>query len=183
MIPDAGREFRARVAGQVWPACQCGRDARAAGAPGGHQDVQAVDPAAWPGQGRDQPGVMGAAEAVRAQRGEQVAGDVRLHGEYRVPGEGDDRLQPGVPRRHAPPASVRGGEPAGRRGGDQPGKRVVREHTANRTDPANRLQPPVLPPWLPAAPLSAAVTASHRLAQTYRTRAAVLLGRAICDLA
>jgi hypothetical protein len=89
---DAGRECRSRVAAEVWPAHQHGRAALAAGAPGGHQDVEAVDPAVSPGEGRDQPRIMCAAEAVGAERGEQVAGDVWLHGEYSVPGEGDDGL-------------------------------------------------------------------------------------------
>jgi hypothetical protein len=77
---------------------------------------------------------MGTAEAVRAQRRERAAGDVQLHSEYRVPGEGDDRLKSKVPRRHALPAAVCGREPASRRDGEQPGNWVVREHTVNRTD-------------------------------------------------
>jgi hypothetical protein len=38
--------------------------------------------------------------------GDQPVGDVWRHGEHGVPGERDDDLQPGTPRRHAPPAPV-----------------------------------------------------------------------------
>src|SRR5215475_14052958 len=138
MIADSGREPCPRMGGQIGPVDQPGRDAGAPRARGGHQHVQTVDPSVGSGEGRDQPWIVGAAEAICPQRDQQAVGDVGPQGEDGVPGEGEDGLQPGAPRCHAPPAAVGIGEPAGSRGGDQPGNGVVGGHAAHRTDPGLR---------------------------------------------
>jgi len=53
-----------------------------------------------------------------------------------MPGERDDGLEAGPPRRHPLPAPVRVREPAGRGGGDQPGQGMFSGHAAHGTGAA-----------------------------------------------
>jgi len=143
------------MGGKVGPLGHARRNAGLAGAAGGHQQVEAVDPALRSGQGRDQPRIVGAAETVSPECGEPVVRDVWRHGEDGMRGEREDRFQPRPPGRYPPPAAVRVGEPPLRRGGDQPGQRVrpalclrtgvarIRAHPAHRThlDAGTRARP------------------------------------------
>ncbi len=111
VVADVDRVPRARVVGQVGASHERPGPAR----PAGHEDgVEAVDPAARPGERGEDARVVRPAEAVWLEPCEQLVTHVVAHREHGVAGDGENGLDADAPGRNPVPPTVGLREPAGR---------------------------------------------------------------------